>query len=233
MSLFRPIPATGKMPAVAVFDLDKTLIAGDSTVDWTDFLYEKGVVTDPVYREVNRRMMKSYRAGTLDIAQYLREAVPAYAGLDRAARAALLREFVDEKIAPVVYKEGLARVNEAKSEGMAVFIISASNTFFVEPIGRELFGVEHSLGVDLVEKDGFLTPEIIGIPTFQDGKVKRLEAELVKIGRTMEETVFFTDSRNDLPLALAAGDCEVVNPDHALREAALRNRWRANSWFVG
>ncbi len=86
MTAFRPVPATGFMPLAAVFDLDHTLIAGDATIGWTEYLYERGVVTDPVFREINERMKASYHAGTLDIAAWLREAVPAYSGLDEAER---------------------------------------------------------------------------------------------------------------------------------------------------
>ena len=75
MTAFRPVPATGFMPLAAVFDLDHTLIAGDATIGWTEYLYERGVVTDPVFREINERMKASYHAGTLDIAAWLRESL--------------------------------------------------------------------------------------------------------------------------------------------------------------
>ena len=109
MTAFRPVPATGFMPLAAVFDLDHTLIAGDATIGWTEYLYERGVVTDPVFREINERMKASYHAGTLDIAAWLREAVPAYSGLDEAERNALVSDFIEEKIRPIAYPQGFER----------------------------------------------------------------------------------------------------------------------------
>ena len=233
MPLFRPIPTTGLLPRAVAFDLDKTLISGDATLGWTAFLYEKGVVTDPVYREVNDRMVQAYKAGTLDIAAWLRQAVPAYTGLDAVTRTRLVDDFISEKIAPLVYTEGLERIREAKAAGMLTLIISASNSFFVKPLADRLFGVDEALGCNLVmTPDGRVTPELDGIPTFQEGKIARLTETLARHGLTPADTVFFTDSRNDLPLALAAGDCEVVNPDPTLREAALRHGWPIHTWHL-
>ncbi len=127
MSLFRPLPTTGTLPKVVAFDLDKTLIGGDATILWTEFLYETGIVTDPIYKEINRKMVERYRAGTLDIAAWLKEAVPAYASLEAEARDQLVDRFVDEKIAPLVYPEGVKRIQAAKAEGRLTVIISASN----------------------------------------------------------------------------------------------------------
>ena len=132
MTAFRPVPATGFMPLAAVFDLDHTLIAGDATIGWTEYLYERGVVTDPVFREINERMKASYHAGTLDIAAWLREAVPAYSGLDEAERNALVSDFIEEKIRPIAYPQGFETIRAAKAAGMLTLIISASNAFFVK-----------------------------------------------------------------------------------------------------
>ena len=230
MSLFRPLPTTGTLPKVVAFDLDKTLIGGDATILWTEFLYETGVVTDPIYREINRKMVERYHAGTLDIAAWLKEAVPAYASLDAEARDQLVDRFVDEKIAPLVYPEGVKRIQAAKAEGRLTVIISASNAFFVKPLAAKLFDVDIALGCDLVMKDGRVTPILEGAPTFKEGKITRLREALSARGLTLEETVFFTDSRNDLPLALATGDCEVVNPDPTLKATALEKGWRIHTW---
>ena len=142
MTAFRPVPATGFMPLAAVFDLDHTLIAGDATIGWTEYLYERGVVTDPVFREINERMKASYHAGTLDIAAWLREAVPAYSGLDEAERNALVSDFIEEKIRPIAYPQGFETIRAAKAAGMLTLIISASNAFFVKPIAERVFGVD-------------------------------------------------------------------------------------------
>ena len=222
MTAFRPVPATGFMPLAAVFDLDHTLIAGDATIGWTEYLYERGVVTDPVFREINERMKASYHAGTLDIAAWLREAVPAYSGLDEAERNALVSDFIEEKIRPIAYPQGFETIRAAKAAGMLTLIISASNAFFVKPIAERVFGVDVALGTELVVRNGRITPELSGTPTFREGKVVRLCAALEHRGLRPAETVFYTDSRNDLPLALASGDCVAVKP----RPRAARGRSR-------
>lgn len=232
MTIFRPVPATGFIPLAAAFDLDHTLIAGDATIGWTEFLYEKGVVADPVFREINRRMKVRYSAGNLDYSGWIREAVPAYSGLDEGERTALVNAFIVEKIRPIVFPEALETIRAAKSAGLLTIIISASNAFFVKPIADQIFGVDVALGTELVMKNGRLTPEISGTPTFQEGKVVRLSSALAKRGLTPSETVFFTDSRNDLPLALASGDCEVVNPDEVLLAAAEEHGWRVHDWTL-
>ena len=118
----------------------------------------------------------------------------------------------------------------AKAAGMLTLIISASNAFFVKPIAERVFGVDVALGTELVVRNGRITPELSGTPTFREGKVVRLCAALEHRGLRPAETVFYTDSRNDLPLALASGDCVAVNPDPVLLEAARENGWLVNAW---
>ena len=113
---------------------------------------------------------------------------------------------------------------------MLTLIISASNAFFVKPIAERVFGVDVALGTELVVRNGRITPELSGTPTFREGKVVRLCAALEHRGLRPAETVFYTDSRNDLPLALASGDCVAVNPDPTLLEAARKNGWLVNAW---
>lgn len=175
-------------------------------------------------------MKASYHAGTLDIAAWLREAVPAYSGLDEAERNALVSDFIEEKIRPIAYPQGFETIRAAKAAGMLTLIISASNAFFVKPIAERVFGVDVALGTELVVRNGRITPELSGTPTFREGKVVRLCAALEHRGLRPAETVFYTDSRNDLPLALASGDCVAVNPDPVLLEAARENGWLVNAW---
>ena len=233
MTDYRPIPATGSLPAVAVFDLDRTLIATDTTICWTDWLFERGIIKDAAYRRVNEDMVAAYHRGEMDYADYLRGIIPFMNHLEHDRLTALVDEFVLERIAPLVFPEGRARIEDARSRGMSVMIISASWGFLTRPIGKRLFGIEKSFAVEIAEDDaGHLTPEIVGRPPFREGKITKLEEELAKIGRLPAETVFFTDSRNDLPLARLAGDCETVNPDPTLKTAALENGWVINHWQV-
>ena len=232
MSLFRPIPSTGKLPTVCVFDLDHTLIGGDTTVDWTSYLVKHELVTDPRYRVFEKMMEERYDAGTLNLNEYLSGVIPFFNYLTRQELAEHTTRFIEEFIAPTVYPEGLAYIEEARRLGMDVMIISASNAFLVRPIGQTLFGIEKSIGVELAWKDDHLTSEFVGEPPFQAGKITALQKELAPLNKTLDEAVFFTDSRNDIPLALAAGDCYCVNPDPVLRQLAQDEAWPILHWTV-
>lgn len=229
-SIFRPIPSTGQLPSVCVFDLDHTLIAGDTTVDWTRYLLDKGLVTAQRFLEVDREMERRYIAGTLLIEDYLAEVIPFFSYLSMDELAAHAQTFIDEYIAHTAYREGYAAIEEARRLGMDVMIISASNAFLVQPTGEKVFGIKESFGVKLAVKDNHLTGEVVGVPPFQEGKVHCLETQLKRSGKTLSEVVFFTDSRNDLPLALAAGDCYCVNPDEKLRSVAEEHGWPILPW---
>lgn len=231
MTQYRPIPATGKMPAVVVFDLDRTLINADTTIYWTDWLFKRGIIKDPGYARVNDEMLRAYHRGEMDYGDYLKQIIPYFNYLSHDELTALVEDFVREVVEPLAFEEGKARVREARALGMEVMIISASWDFLTRPIGRMIFGTEKNFAVEIGEdSEGHLTSEIVGNPPFREGKILKLEEELKKIGRSMAETVFFTDSRNDLPLASQTGDCETVNPDPTLLESAKNNGWIVNHW---
>jgi len=233
MTLFRPIPSTGQLPAVAVFDLDRTLIAADTTIFWTDWLYQRGIIRSLDYQDVNETMLKAYHRGEMDYAEYLRGIIPFFNHLSHDELIRLTEDFVNTRIAPLAFPEGLRRIQEARTLGIKTLIISASWSFLTRPIGRLLFGIERSFAVDIAEdKAGHLLPEIVGTAPFREGKITKLREALAELGHSAEETVFFTDSRNDLPLAMMAGDCETVNPDAVLMEAALNNHWKINHWEI-
>jgi HAD superfamily hydrolase (TIGR01490 family) len=232
-SLFRPIPATGKQPAAVIFDLDKTLIDGNASILWTEYLYEKGFISDPSYRENDRAMAREYRRGTLDIAAWISKYGSAISSVPKELVDQTAAAFADEKIAPLAFRDGLDRIREAKEKGMAVLIVSASCAFLVRPIAVKVFGLapEDAVGLELAVRNGAYQAEIEGTPSFQEGKIERARAALEARGLKLEDAVFITDSRNDLPLAEAAGDCETVNPDHGLREIAMKKHWRVYSWI--
>lgn len=219
---------------LVVFDLDNTLIACDSSQLWIDYLYEEGVVTDPFYKEENDRMVAEYHKGTLDIAAYLRAVTPAVYGIEPERLNVLLNDFAERWIRPKFYREGLERIERAKALGIPVQIISATCTYIVKPIAERL-GVlgDHVIGIDLVtDEKGRLTGEILGVPSFREGKVERVQEVLSRYGLKPEDMLFFTDSRNDLPLALYAGATEVVDPDPVLREKAKEMGWPVHEWHV-
>lgn len=240
-----PFPYTlqnGLAPRALVFDLDETLIAGDSTQDWTEWLYETGTTTDPRYREATRRMVIDYRAGTLDIAQFMRDMSGALEGLDRAGLDTLVARFVAERILPKVYPEGRRLVAAARAAGIHVLVISASAAYFVGPIANAL-GIHESVGIDLVPRAGGVPGgEILGTPSFREGKVARLRQWVAEKNPTgyfgdegpiePKDVFFFTDSFNDLPLALEAGGAALVNPDDRMLAEGRRRGWPVLAWTL-
>lgn len=223
------IPSTSRPPKLVVFDLDHTLIACDSTILWTEFLYEKKIVTDPIWRQIDRDMEAQYAKGELDIHEFYRRHTSAFANVPVEKCAQLAQEFAKKRIAPFIYPDGRKWVKTSLQSGVPTCILSASGTFQVRPIAQ-LFGIADALGTDLAEENGFYTGEIEGIPSFQGGKVERLAEKLDAMGIGFEDVLFFTDSRNDLPLAERAGFTVCINPDAVLMSAARKNGWKVFNW---
>lgn len=231
--------ASGTTPRAIVFDLDETLINCDSTELWTDWLYETGTITDPVYREVTDRMINEYYAGTLDIRTFLRDVTPAIANLSKDELDALIERFIECKILPRVYPKGRELIERAHRAGLPVVIISATATYLVKPIAKML-GVSHAIGIDLVMQNNVPTGHVEGTPSFREGKITRLHEWLAHQNETIrdrgqapvtpQDVFFFTDSRNDLPLIYQAGGCALVNPDDVVRAEGQKKGWPILEW---
>ncbi|MFR6027948.1 MAG: HAD family hydrolase [Sutterella wadsworthensis] len=228
MTAFRPVPATGFMPLAAVFDLDHTLIAGDATIGWTEYLYERGVVTDPVFREINERMKASYHAGTLDIAAWLREAVPAYSGLDEAERNALVLRLHRGEDPSHRLSAGLETIRAAKARA-CLRSSSPPNALLREPIAERVFGVDVALGTELVVRNATSHARASGTPTFREGKVVRLCAALGTGVAPRRDGLLHRQPQRPA-LALASGDCVAVNPDPVRSRPLARTDGQVNAW---
>lgn len=224
----------GALPKLVVFDLDMTLISGDSTLLWTDWLLEKGVATGPEWHAIDREMAERYARGELDgdraLEVYLVKRAAALSGLTAEAVDALATEMARVKIAPLARKKGLALVAALRVAGIPMLVLSASASFLVKPVAREVFGIEDAIATDIVVENDHYTGRILGRAAFQDGKVERLREHLVPMGITPQEVLFLTDSRNDLPLARVAGGVRAVNPDPTLRAEAQKNGWPVLDW---
>lgn len=232
--------STGEMPLAAAFDLDDTLISGDSQVEWIRWLNRLGLA-DGKYVDLMEQMLVDYHAGRLDMPQFLRDLAPAVSGFLPRELDELLERFIDDEIEKRVRPEGAALIAAARAAGMPVVIISATCSYVVRPLAKR-FGIsaDDALGIDLVRTgDGRLTGEIDGAPSFREGKVSRLDAWLAagnatgRFGPTRASAAdifFFTDSFNDLPLALHAGGAALVNPDPSLSLEGRRRGWPILSW---
>ena len=210
--------------ALALFDLDNTLLAGDSEHAWGEFLVEIGAVDEQSFRAENDRLYDEYLAGTLDIY----ESISFQLGPLVEQPADRLRrwheEFMRLRIEPMITPAAVDLVEKHRAAGDDLAIITASNSFVTRPIAHR-FGVPTLLAVELECVDGNYTGRVLGTPTFQEGKVKRLHEWLQGNDRTLEGSYFYSDSHNDLPLLQLVDHPVTVDPDPVLRAHAEAVGW--------
>jgi HAD superfamily hydrolase (TIGR01490 family) len=208
-----------------LFDLDNTLLAGDSDFEWAQFLIEQGVLDREVYEARNEEFYEQYKAGTLDIHEFLDFQLKP---LSRHARSVLERwhrDFMARKILPIIRES--ARTLVARHSGDLRVVITATNRFVTAPIACE-FGIENLIATEPEERDGEFTGRVVGTPCFREGKVIRLEQWLARRGRCLGdygESWFYSDSLNDLPLLTRVTHPVAVDPDDTLRAHAERHGW--------
>jgi HAD superfamily hydrolase (TIGR01490 family) len=210
---------------LALFDLDNTLLAGDSDFEWAQFLIEQGVLDRELYEARNQHFYDQYKAGTLDIREFLDFQLKPLARHPRAVLDAWHMEFMARKIMPMVRKP--ARELVARHRNDLRVLITATNSFVTAPIAHE-FGIEVLIATEPEQRDGEFTGKVVDIPCFREGKVQRLDAWLARDGRTLqsfERSWFYSDSHNDLPLLERVTDPVVVDPDDTLRAHALARGW--------
>lgn len=209
---------------LAIFDLDNTLLAGDSDYLWGQFMVEQGHVDGAWYERENRRYYDQYKAGTLDIREFCAFSLQPLTRHAPEQLYAWRRQFVRDKIEPIIAAETPALLERHRAQGDRLLIMTATNRFITEPIA-ELLGVDDLIATDPEMRDGRYTGEIAGIPNFQDGKVQRLALWRAQQPEAYAHTTFYSDSRNDLPLLLMADSAVAVDPDAVLQAEAQRRRW--------
>lgn len=214
--------------SLAIFDLDNTLLAGDSDYLWGQFLVERGIVDGEHYEASNRRFYEAYQQGTLDIMAFLRFSLAPLAQNDPAQLHAWRDEFMLEKIEPIVLPKAEELIESHRAQGHTLMIITATNFFVTEPIARR-FGIDHLLATQPEMKSGRFTGEVSGIPTFQHGKVRALEGWLQEQAADLEESWFYSDSHNDIPLLERVKNPVVVDADSQLTVHAQQRGWKALS----
>jgi HAD superfamily hydrolase (TIGR01490 family) len=209
---------------LAIFDLDNTLLAGDSDYLWGQFLVEQGHVDGDWYERENRRYYDQYRAGTLDIFEFCTFSMKPLTQHAPAQLREWRSQFVHEKIEPIVAPGTPALLERHRAQGDRLLIMTATSRFITEPIA-ELLNVADLIATDPEMIDGRYTGRVAGIPNFQDGKVRRLELWLAQQTGAFKHTSFYSDSRNDLPLLLRADQSVAVDPDDVLRAEAVKRGW--------
>ena len=210
---------------LALFDLDYTLLNGDSDHAWGQFLVDAGVVDGDVFKKKNDEFWAQYKAGTLDVHAYLEFALAMIAGKTPAELKPLHDRYMAEKIEPMVTAAALALVDRHKEDLCAV--VTATNSFITTPVAAR-FGVAHLIACVAEIADGRYTGKLSGVPAFREGKVTRVEQWLAAMGKKFSDfdrSYFYSDSLNDLPLLSAVSHPVAVNPDATLREHALTQGW--------
>ncbi len=207
---------------LALFDLDNTLLAGDSDHLWGDYLVALGVVDGARYRSENQRFYDAYRDGSLDIFEFLAFALKPLSEHPREQLEAWRARFVAQSILPIVLPAARALVEAHRAQGHRTAIITATNRFVTEPIAQ-LFGVDALIATEPEEQAGLYTGRVVGTPCYREGKIARLDDWLA--GVRPAESWFYSDSHNDLPLLRQVAHPVAVDPDPLLREQALQRGW--------
>ncbi|EMB3084509.1 HAD family hydrolase [Providencia rettgeri] len=216
---------------LAIFDLDDTLIQGDSSVLWTQYLWDKQIIRDPQFVEADKAMMAQYNAGTLDMPTYLRFNLQTLADVKVEQVDIWLDDFVQTVILPRIYPEAIRTIANYRAKGLPIIVISATVAFIVKKIADQL-NADVAMGIDIKQKDGCYTREIDGVPTFKEGKVKRLLAWVRHQLITDAYIYFYTDSANDLPMCQFADETFIVNGDSRLQQAATEYNWPQYTWHL-
>ncbi|MDA1107275.1 MAG: HAD-IB family hydrolase [Proteobacteria bacterium] len=209
---------------LAIFDLDNTLLAGDSDYLWGQFLVEHGIVDAEHYERENLRYYREYQAGTLDIHSFLAFQLRSLAAHDMTTLHRWRDQYLREKIEPIILSKALVLIENHRRQGHTLLIITATNRFITGPIAERL-GVANLLASEPAIHNGRYTGAVAGVPCFREGKVVRLEAWLSENSLTLGESWFYSDSHNDIPLLEKVTHPTAVDPDPQLIEHAQRNHW--------
>ncbi len=212
---------------LALFDLDNTLLSGDSDFEWSQFLIEQGVLDRELFEAKNLAFYEQYKAGTLDIHEFLDFQLKPLSHHARKVLNGWHEEFMQRKVRPMMGPKAKELVGRHREAGDVCVIITATNSFVTAPIARE-FGVEHLIATDPEEKDGEFTGQVAGVPSFREGKVVRMESWMAERGWSWESfgaTWFYSDSLNDLPLLSKVRHPVAVDPDATLRAHAEKQGW--------
>lgn len=209
---------------LAIFDLDNTLIAGDSDYSWGEFLVQKKLVDAHTYAEANDRFYQQYKAATLDIHEYLCFSLAPLTRYTLDELAELHEEFMRDFIEPMMLPKAKALLQQHRDQGDYLLIITATNSVVTHPIAKRL-GVDDILASDAEIVNGRYTGKGTGTPCFQGGKVIRLQEWLKEKNFNLTDAYFYSDSINDLPLLEQVPNPVAVDPDERLEKVAQERGW--------
>jgi HAD superfamily hydrolase (TIGR01490 family) len=212
---------------LALFDLDNTLISGDSDFEWAQFLIGQGVLDRELHESKNVEFFEQYKAGTLDIKEFLDFQLAPLARHTRAELDAWHREFVRTRLLPLICPDARALVAKHATAGDLLALVTATNSFVTGPIARE-FNIHHLIATIPAQENGRFTGQPRGTPSFREGKIVRVEAWLESLGLWLggfEQSWFYSDSLNDLPLLEKVTHPVAVDADPTLAKVATERGW--------
>lgn len=211
--------------ALAIFDLDNTLLGGDSDYLWGEFLIEQKIVDDLTYQQANQDFYDQYLAGTMDIFEFLAFQLKPLADNSMTDLLAWREQYLTEKIDPIILDAGKNLIAYHQNSGDTTLIITATNSFIATPIAAKL-GISHLLATEPEMVDGVYTGKVAGTPLYQDGKVDRLTSWLAEHSETLTGSYFYSDSHNDLPLLNLVDNPIAVDADAKLHTFAEQQGWK-------
>ena len=216
------------MTELLIFDLDNTLLAGDSDRNWGIFLAEQKVV-DSSYLDESEKFYNNYYEGSLDIDGFLSFCLKPLIDNDMSYLLKLRHQFIDEKIKPIMTQTGKKLIDESQAEGKTVIIATATNDFVTRPIA-DLFNVDTLIATEFEIQNNKFTGKVLGEPCFRDGKLNKVKKWINENDYDLSETSFYSDSFNDLPLLEQVKYPVIVDGDDKLVEIGKNNNWECISF---
>ena len=216
---------------LALFDLDNTLLSGDSDFEWSQFLIERGVLDKELFEAKNLQFYEQYKAGTLDIHAFLDFQLKPLSRHKRKELDQWHVDFMRTKVRPMMSMAGRKLVSDHRAAGDICVMITATNSFVTSPIAQA-YGIEFLIATEPEQKNGEFTGNVHGVPSFREGKITRLEDWMKRHDWTwgsFADTTFYSDSLNDLPLLTLVKNPVAVDPDDTLRVHAEDRGWRIMS----
>ncbi|PCI06745.1 MAG: HAD-IB family hydrolase [Gammaproteobacteria bacterium] len=210
--------------ALALFDLDNTLLSNDSDFLWGCFLVDKGLVDKTTYDEANQRFYTEYKQGTLDIFEFLAFSLQPLTQFSRDELKTLHNEFMEKHINGAMTTKGIAQIQYHRDKGDTIVIITATNSFVTGPIAKA-FNVDKLIATEPEIIEDKYTGQVTGTPCFQGGKITRLNQWLESTTHSLKNSTFYSDSHNDLALLEQVTTPVAVDPDDELKAIALERNW--------
>ncbi len=215
--------------ALALFDLDNTLLSDDSDFLWGCFLVDKGLVEKSTYDEANQRFYVEYKQGTLDIFEFLAFSLKPLTQFSLGELRILHNEFMEKHIKSAITQKGIKQIQHHRDKGDFTVIITATNSFVTGPIAKA-FNVDQLIATEPEIIDGRYTGQVAGTPCFQGGKITRLNQWLESTSHNLDNSTFYSDSHNDISLLEIVTTPVAVDPDDELKAIALKRGWEICSF---